>query len=497
MKRVFSVIILGSLSLSLSANPENNDFNKQVSRQAASSTPAFPGAEGGGWNSTGGRGGKILYVTNLEDYGKSEKPVTGSLRWAVEQEGPRMVLFKVSGNIPLKETLVIENADLTIAGQSAPGDGICVKDHGILIQADNVMIRFIRCRLGDVSGKSADAIGGSYFKGGILDHCSFSWSIDEVCSFYYMIDHTIQWCIISEGLHQSAHWKGAHGKGSIWGGTNCTLHHNLYAHNFDRNPRFVQDKYYKGPEDDPYLGASDCRNNVMFNWGSTATYGGENRKFNLVANYYKPGPASIKPKIFFKPTFQNHFPGGTFYIADNYITTSADASKEKTKGILYDPDKATKGQPVFMERPFEITGPVTTHTPQEAYHLVLSHAGASLSRDAVDVRIAEEVASGKPTFTGSRSGFKGIPDTPADTGGYPVLKSLPAPVDRDGDGIPDAWEEKNGLNPDDASDGNTYTLDQNYTNVEVYLNTLVQHIIDAQSQGGGGISDKKYKTEWL
>ena len=219
---------------------------------------AFPGAEGYGKYTAGGRGGKVYEVTNLNDFGK------GSLRAAVEAEGSRTVVFRVSGTIDLKSNLTIRNPYITIAGQTAPGDGICIKRYPLSIGADEVIIRYIRVRLGDESGVDADAISSRYNKNLIIDHVSASWSVDETMSIYHNENVTVQWCLIAESLYQSNHIKGHHGFGGIWGSNYSTYHHNLLAHHSSRNPRFASG-----------CGNTDYRNNVLYNWGYQSCYGGE------------------------------------------------------------------------------------------------------------------------------------------------------------------------------------------------------------------------------
>lgn len=442
--------------------------------KATGQSIAFPGAEGGGKYTSGGRGGKVLFVENLNDSGK------GSFRKAIETEGPRTILFRVSGNIELQKTIYIKNGDVTIAGQSAPGEGICLVNFGIKNEADNVIICFIRVRPGDKIKEEMDAISGINKKNVIIDHCSFSWSNDETASFYNNTNFTMQWCIISESLNTSSHHKGEHGYGGIWGGNNATFHHNLLSDHNSRNPRFCGSRYTNKPEEENV----DFRNNVIYNWGSNSAYGGEEGNYNMVNNYYKPGPAtkkSTKKRIleltqsFLDPRYNTDSLGaGKFFIQGNVMDGSPEVTKDnwlygvQGKGVSeIIKAKSKLGEPVSHEK-------MKTQSATDAFQDVLRFAGASLHRDAVDLRVVEETRSGieiyGETFQG---GKKGIIDNPKDVGGWPELKSGTQPIDSDDDGMPDEWEKKKKLNPTDSTDGNRYTLDKKYTNLEVFINSLV------------------------
>lgn len=441
---------------------------------------AFPGAEGFGKSVTGGRGGAVYYVTTLTD-GEG----TGTLRYAVKQPGARTIVFKVSGTIQLTKRLSIDNGNLTIAGQTAPGDGICLAGYDVVVSnADNVIIRYLRFRMGAENGVESDAIWSRGRSSVIVDHCSMSWSTDECASFYEMQTFTMQWCLIAESLRNSLHEKGAHGYGGIWGGRNATFHHNLLAHHDSRNPRFASGENGLSPV--------DYRNNVIYNWGNTnSAYGGEATDINIVNNYYKPGPAtksSLKERIY-APGKKTEDDGsgrfvniigqyGRMYVAGNYVEGSARTTGDNwTYGIqgVSDADKAA------MKRtaPFAFE-PITEHDAQTARDRVLAHAGASYRRDAIDARIVGEVRTGTFFRNGSNGSKNGIIDSQNDVGAWCALESLPAPMDADNDGMPDAWETANGLNPKSAADRNANTLSSVYTNLEVYLSSIVERTTTAQ-----------------
>jgi len=435
---------------------------------------AFPGAEGFGRHASGGRGGKVLFVTNLNDSG------TGSLRAAVNASGPRYILFKVSGTIILKSALDIKNGDLTIAGQTAPGDGICIRDYPVLVSADNVIIRFMRFRMGDAAQQEGDALGGRFHKNIIVDHCSMSWSTDECVSFYQNENTTVQWCLIAESLRNSVHGKGAHGYGGIWGGKNASFHHNLLAHHDSRNPRL-------GESAGDLFALSDLvdlRNNVIYNWSNNSCYGGEGMNVNIVNCYYKPGPATKKLERIISidknkdSTTKIYDMWGKFFISGNVVEGSARATADNWTYGVYNQFHSSYGtvpesDKLAMRRPAEhpIQYNVTTHSAQEAYTLVLRHCGASLVRDAVDNRVIEEVRNKRFTFTGSNGSANGIIDTPSDVGGWPLLQSAPAPANTAGDGIPDEWKIAHFLNPQKFQ-ANGRDLSNVYDNVEVYINSL-------------------------
>ena len=468
---------------------------------------AFPGAEGGGAFVTGGRGGQVIHVTNLNDSGG------GSLRAALNTKGPRTIVFDVAGIIELKSTLKIESGygDVTIAGQTAPGKGICLKNYTFRINASNVIIRFIHCRMGDECKTEDDAMNlytsGNDIQDVIIDHCSLSWSTDECGSFYGMTNFSLQWCILSEGLRNSIHGKGKHGYGGIWGGANATYHHNILAHHDSRNPRFDHDyvSTLKGPV--------DFVNNVIYNWGDNSSYGGESanetntyKQYNIVGNYYKPGPATASSKHRFidpwtkdcsnctKATGCSTIVPGHFYMTGNVMAGNDEADAGKTSdnwtGTTADSDVIGK---IKSASPFYWSGKaavMTIHTADDAFRKTLDHAGASLDRDDVDVRIARETRNGTYTHKGSNGSTNGFIDSQSDAGGWPsysaTSQQLERVADSDKDGIPDYYEELFGLDKDRASDADAKSLDTKgrYTNLEMYLHYLVRDIISAQNEGG-------------
>jgi pectate lyase len=413
---------------------------------------AFPGAEGFGKLTTGGRGGKVITVTNLNDSGP------GSLREAIQTKGARIITFGISGTIALESDLPINDGNLTIAGQSAPGDGICIKNYPMRISADNVIIRYMRFRLGDEKKIEDDAFNGRSSNNVMIDHCSISWSTDECASFYRNSNFTMQWCIISESLKNSVHHKGEHGYGGIWGGTGVSFHHNLFAHHTSRNPRFSGSSTTPNSPNE----LVDFTNNVIYNWEGNSTYGGEKGRYNMVNNYYKAGPATIDSK---RDRIVNPSePYGKFYVAGNIVTASEEVTANNWNGgVQCDDPSATKA-----DSPFEVVVLENIQSAEAAYQSVLKSAGASHCRDIIDQRIVKEVENGTATFG------NGIIDSQTDVGGYPSLKSTKALKDSDLDGMPDAWEKKNNLDSNDAADASAFTIDKNYTNIEVYLNQLVE-----------------------
>jgi len=473
-------VLLSNCKKSNSGTPATPSGPTPVQETAYS----FPGAEGFGRNATGGRGGRIIKVTNLNDAG------AGSLREAINSSGARIIIFDVSGTISLNSSLSIKNGTVTIAGQTAPGDGICLRNYALSVDADNVIIRYMRFRLGDVSRQESDALGGRFRNNIIIDHCSMSWSVDECTSFYANENFTLQWCIISESLRNSVHSKGPHGYGGIFGGRQASFHHNLIAHHDSRNPRFGEEAGKAFALTD----LVDYRNNVIYNWGNNSAYGGEAMNINLVNNYYKPGPATSKrERIFSIDKNKNvgdevYDKWGKFFIDGNFVEGSTRATNDNwtygvynqfhsSYGTVSDADKAA----MKLAAPHPINNNVTTHTAQAAYTRVLDYSGASFKCDPVDNRIINTVRNGNYTANGSAGSTNGIIDSQADVGGWPLLNQLTAPLDTDGDGMPDEWEKVNKLDHTNAN-ANGRNLSTGYDNIEVYINSLVKTITESQSQ---------------
>lgn len=534
-----------------------------ISISTMAQAPAFPGAEGHGRFVTGGRGGKIYHVTNLNDSG------TGSFREAVKS-GNRIIVFDVAGVIALKSDLKFAD-NITILGQTAPSPGITLRYYTVQPGSNNI-IRFIRIRRGQEKNinDGADASWQRNKTGIIFDHCSFSWSIDEVASFYDNNNFTMQWCTVAESLTNPGHSKGAHGYGGIWGGKLASFHHNFVAHLMNRGPRFNGARYgwtgyTNNKEYSTYKWQNtvqaenvDFRNCVMYNAQGTCYGGPGGGQINIVNNYYKAGPShSLKGTtlnglkvdvstgkergsqdritlvtLSTKDNSDKNHPElydmtSRYYINGNTTETTkgSKTANKDWKGVSYDngvpslngeyysPDaKNFYGDAVAhttisgkscvkikMDEPAP-TGQVTTHSAAEAYEKVLAYVGASLYRDEIDARYMEEAKTGTATYKGSITKSPGIIDKVSDVKGYTETNfgtgSRPAGFDTDKDGIPDEWEKANGLDPNDASDALTYSLDAKgyYTNIEVYANSLVENIMKAENQDALSGVDEYYPT---
>ncbi len=498
MKTRFLLFTLLASAVSFSACKKSSQ--PEQGTQPTGPTPvnetalAFPGAEGFGRLTTGGRGGRVIFVTNKNDSG------AGSLRDAINQTGKRIIIFKVSGLIQLQTTLSIKNGDVTIAGQTAPGDGICLSKNTLTIDADNVIIRYLRCRLGNDPLVENDAMNGRNHQNIIIDHCSLSWSVDETGSFYDNKNFTLQWCILSESLYNAGHAKGAHGYCGIWGGQNASFHHNLLSDHTSRNPRFAGSRY-TGRAD---LEIVDFRNNVIYNWGDiNSGYGNEGGNVNMVNNYYKAGPATpgslttasasnkrnriLNYTSFYYSTDAAVYPdtlwGGKVYVSGNYVNGYPLATNDNwTYGVQKDGySKAAQLMAAARQISAFPSGTIRTQTAEEAYLAVLDSAGAILpKRDAVDIRITNEARTGTETYEGNAYKLKtatgithpsGIIDTQNDVGGWPAYNSAAAPADSDNDGMPDSWETAKGLDPKTAN-ANGRNLSTAYDNIEVYINSI-------------------------
>jgi hypothetical protein len=466
----------------------------------AQQLPAFPGAEGYGMYTTGGRGGQVVEVTNLNDSG------AGSFRDAFNQYPgqPITIVFRVGGIIDLNTPLRPTRSNLTIAGQTAPGDGICLRKSTFKLFGNNIIVRYIRSRPGDISGSNSPAVYGMNMencKNFIVDHCSLSWAIEEVATFYDNKNSTVQWCLISESLNSSFNGKGDHGYAGVWGGQYSSYHHNLIAHHHSRTIRF------NGSRAHDTIAVVDYRNNVIYNWGnSNAAYGNEivipggSAQLNLVNNYYKAGPATPASRA-----------NNIFEISDAYDA----ATPNKPVGMVYADGNYVNGNPTvtadnwnggIKPRYYPLTEllrfkqlaptpnlpPVTTQTALAAYPLVLAGAGATLPRrDVLDTRIVNETTAGTATG-GSPDGSttygvgQGIIDTQSAVGGWPVYNGGTAPTDTDHDGMPDAWETAMGLNPTSATDRNTVSA-TGYTMLENYINGIVATPLSVKKQANSSL----------
>jgi len=423
---------------------------------SAPELPAFPGAEGFGATTPGGRGGKVLMVTNLADAGP------GTLREACNAAGPRIVVFRIAGTIALQSPINVKEPYLTVAGQTAPGDGICLRDATFGVATHDVIVRYLRCRLGDVTSREADSLdvwnGSSNV---VFDHCSATWSVDECLSLSGNNQNiTIQWCLIGESLNKSKHSKGAHGYGSLARANGpVTFHHNLWLHNNSRNPRLGDD--YARSSTFPTF---DVRNNVIYDYGGTASGLTQGKlKINYVGNYIRPGPSSkAQTPITIGPDSdiqffirENIWEGNNSFTADNTRFFSAVEFKEtNSDGLL-----AMRREVRVVEQPFAASH-VTTVPARDLLDFLLPTVGASLpKRDSVDARLVDDVRR--------RTGK--LIDSQNEVGGWPELRSGEVPLDSDNDGLPDAWEIKHHLNPHDPSDAALAAKD-GYTYIEEYLN---------------------------
>lgn len=412
--------------------------------------PAFPSAEGFGRYSSGGRGGEIYIVTNLNDSGE------GSLRKGITKKESRTIVFAISGTIFLKSPLDINHGNLTILGQTAPGDGITIANYPVTLKSNNIILRYLRFRLGDLAKVEGDALGGRNIENIMIDHCSMSWATDENMSFYRVKNLTVQWSIIAEALNKSVHQKGAHGYGGIWGGEPASFHHNLIMSNNSRNPRFSGSESTVNPEDEMV----DFRNNVIFNWGDNNIYGGEKGKYNIINNYFKSGTISKHKDRIINPSI----PYGQFYVNGNFIegypkitTNNWDGGVQTENPLL------AKAKEEFGKNE------IKTHTAQETLQLVTKYAGASLKRDEVDNRLINYLTNGYP------KNISGIINSQNEVGGFPILNSKITNIDSDKDGLPDDWEKANNLKIG-IKNGANFDLSSQYSNIEVYAESILDQI---------------------
>ncbi len=441
---------------------------------AATLLRAFPGAEGYGACTPGGRGGKTLAVTTLEDYvpGK-EAVIEGSLRAAITTEGPRCILFRVSGTIRLKADLYIDKPFVTIAGQSAPGGGICIRDYQVVLAAHDIIIRHMRFRSGSATQKEQMAVGIFGGSNSILDHCSMSWAIDEVMSSFGAHDISVQWSIIAEGLSKSYHPKGEHSKGSILAGDGgISLHHCVYAHNAARNPRV-------------HGIVLDFRNNVLYNWGYRCGYTREAPCFvNYINNYFKPGPSTnAKQRTrLFEPgddTVRMFWEGN---VLDGFPLETQDNRKMIAAPKPWKRDDLVAR--VLAKEAFPCP-PVRTDTADVALERILSDCGATLpKRDRLDSQLTDDI----------RNGTGKIIDSESELGGWPVLESTPPDVDSDADGMPDAWEQEHGLSSRVSNGGAADADNDGYTDLEEFLNRSNPRVAEADCRVDAA-AFRRYQSE--
>lgn len=451
----------------------------------ASPVLAFPEADGYGKYTVGGRGGKVFVVTSLDDNPSNPQP--GTLRHAIEQHGPRIITFAVSGVIDLQDKLVVRNDFITIAGQTSPY-GIVLRSNPFVVQASQVVVRYMRFRLGTTI-KNVDAASGKNESDIIFDHCSFSWSIDEVASFYNNVNFTLQYSIIAQALNQATHTKGEHGYGGIWGGAGASFHHNVLAHNVSRNPRIAGHRLNA-----PYakeFEITDIVNNIVYNWGSNSAYGGEDGHFNFIANLYIAGPATQAQRIFrfYRNTHLEQY--GRGYFAHNQLVDTEGKQlppkveikalkKQATPSVssLLLPQAASaKLAPLFATH----TAIDHIHTPEDLYEKLISNKEVGANRtaaqpngeahDRVDQGILSDIQH-KTANHGNRgiinSELEVIPSWKA------YAKDFIAPPqqatqsqDANLNGIADSWEATYNI-----SSANEYELHDDYTNIEVYINAL-------------------------
>ncbi len=440
---------------------------------------AFPGAEGFGKYAKGGRGGKVVEVTNLADTG------VGSFRWAFTQypDTPITIVFKVSGIIDLKSQLKVNRSNFTVAGQTAPGDGICLKGHSFLVNGarslslggnhGNIIIRYIRSRPGSTLSTGVYGFDMENCHDVIVDHCSFSWANEECAALYDTKNTTVQWSIMSEGLYNAGHAKGVRSYCGVWGGQNASYHHNLIAHQNNRTVRF------NGARAHDTAALIDYRNNVIYNWvSSSSCYGGEIEiangyaHTNIVNNFYKPGPATSSTLKFVRPDYPaSSVAVARWHLKGNIMNGNAVRTNDNWQGVDFANIPVASRDSAKCDTAFYVNDSINTQTAQQAYDSVLAKAGAIYPlRDSTDRRIVNETKTGTAVGLGSLNKL-GIIDTPSVVGGWNTYSTYNVPNDTDHDGMPDFWEIMKGLdinNPNDRND----TLPNGYTRLEEYLNSI-------------------------
>lgn len=462
---------------------------------------AFPTAEGYGRFARGGRGGKVLEVTNLEDYDttKGEEVIPGSFRAAVETDSPRTIVFRVSGLIKLKRSCAVTKPYCTIAGQTSPGDGICIANYSSgAFGTHDVIIRFLRFRIGDFAHKAMDGAGLGSCDHCIMDHCSISWSSDEGTSSRNARNITFQRNLVSEALHHSYHYRAndrskyeTHAFAGSISGSIGSYHHNLLAHCTDRNWSLAGGYNQSGM----YTGVLDIRNNVVYNWTARTTDGGVAR-MNYVNNYYKPFPKNpfVKWLLKLDPIDPSH--GSEKYFMSGNVLEGNDCETDNWKAFHNGAavEKLVRADNPLFE-PF-----VKTQSAREAFTNVLADVGATFPKqDVIDRRIIEEVRTGTTHYTGTKGptygdrpgpNFAGIIDEPTDDKDaegspnfpWPEYRTYNIPTDTDHDGVPDDWEKGHGLNPDDPNDANADRDGDGYTNLEEYLGSLIGEFPNSKSE---------------
>ena len=467
---------------------------------------AFPGVEGAGRFTSGGRGRAATPTTVFEVTSLADTNTPGTLRYALSQSAAaapsRTVVFRVCGTIHLTNRLSIPR-NTTLAGQTAPGGGICVADRQVQVSGDNVIVRFVRFRLGDAYPQQTgigmtngngdeDALDGIDHKNIVIDHCTMSWSEDEAFTFYGAATDsmTLQWNLISEPLNYSYHFETGdtdyerHGFGGIWGGRRASFHHNLFAHCANRTPRWNGTRYGAA------IGSENCdfRNNVIYNWGSNNVYGGEGGNYNVVNNYYKYGPSTSTSARFktvnpYRQTTVPVLPFAQVYMAGNYVDGSPATTQRNWLGAVMQGATLADTTQSKASVPFNVA-PLNTQTAAAAYASVLQGVGCVLPlRDPVDQRIIQEVQSRTGTIIDVQGGHPHGTPISVSQSAWPVLTCGPAPADTDHDGMTDVYELNNGLNPNNAADRQLVAAN-GYTNLENYLNGLVPAVVTGTKAAG-------------